>query len=40
MFVNENNKNAISLYEKFDFKCISNLGNFSEFFDIYSARIY
>lgn len=27
LFVNENNKNARHLYEKFEFKCISNLGN-------------
>lgn len=27
LFVNENNKNAQHLYEKFEFKCISNLGN-------------
>lgn len=26
LFVNENNKNAKRLYEKFEFKCISNLG--------------
>ena len=27
LFVDENNKNARQLYEKFKFKCISNLGN-------------
>jgi len=27
LFINENNKNARGLYEKFEFKCISDLGN-------------
>ena len=27
LFVDENNKNARHLYKKFEFKCISNLGN-------------
>ncbi len=38
LFVNENNKNAIQLYKKFNFKYVSNLGNL--FSDTHNELFY